>query len=183
MNYEELTDDLLERNMTEKGFDLWVALKEKIPPVWDRLSSSTKKYHQKSDGHVPSISEHSYEMLLTCIKIWSMFDIQSKTTEADTLLLAISLHDSFKYGLNPDERTYTISEHDQLAADKIVNAEKVFKRHLSDEQFDNLVDAVRFHSGRWSTDVEGDFNFNDRHPYSMFVHTLDMLSTKDCIKT
>jgi len=56
---------------------------------------------------------------------------------------------------------------------------------LTEEQFFVLEEAVRFHSGQWSTDVQKGkkFKFSDYNPETMFIHMLDMMSTADLIQT
>ena len=45
--------------------------------------------------------------------------------------------------------------------------------------FEKLYDSVRFHSGRWSTD----FDVSKFSNMPFFIHTLDMLSTYNCLTT
>lgn len=182
MEFEEKIDILLKENVTKDAFDFWMAVNKKIPGVWDRPSSSSGKYHNKDDGRVPTIAEHTYEMLYACIKIWRLFDISPKTEQADVLLLAITLHDSFKYGENPDLNNHTDYKHDKITGDKIRNIKEVFLRFLSEDSFNLLEESVRYHSGRWSTDAdEKKFDFKDYDPITLFVHFLDMMSANNLI--
>ena len=56
---------------------------------------------------------------------------------------------------------------------------------LTEEQFYDMEEMIRFHSGQWSTDISKDkkFDFNDYNPETMFIHMLDMMSTADLIQT
>ena len=58
-NYEEMIDNILQEGMSETAFRFWKAMKEKIPPIWNRNSSATLKYHKKDDGHVATIAKAS----------------------------------------------------------------------------------------------------------------------------
>jgi len=182
MNYEEKIYELLQKNMTENTFNFWKEANNKIPKIWDRPTSSTLKYHKKEDGRVPSVGEHTYEMLYACIKIWQLFGIQKRTKEGDILLLAISLHDAFKYGKNPVQRDYTDNEHDKLIGDLVLEGKNTFLKFMEEDHVNLLEECVRFHSGRWSTDATSDFNFKNYHPYTMFIHILDMFSSRNLIK-
>jgi hypothetical protein len=184
MNYKEKMDELLEKNMTEKGFKLWEGISKILPDAWNRPTSSTLKYHRKADGRVPDIAEHTYEMLFALVKLFRMFNYQPKTTNADALLLAIAFHDSLKYG-NFGSRKHTDGQHDKNAADMIKSNESTFRKLLSEEQFNILEEGIRFHSGRWSTDVgnQSSFDWNDYDCRVFLVHVMDMLSTADCLKT
>jgi hypothetical protein len=183
-HFKERIVDLLENNMTEKGFKLWKGIDSMLPDIWSKPSSSTGKYHQKHNGDVPDIAEHVYHMLYTGNKILKMFNINPKTTDADKILFALALHDSLKYG-NLGTRKHTDKVHDKEAADMISSNANTFKKLLSDEQFQVLEESVRFHSGRWSTDVpkNKEFFWEEYNPETLFVHMLDMLSTADLIQT
>jgi len=184
MNYKQRMDELLEKNMTEKGFKLWKGVNRILPDAWDRPTSSTRKYHKKLNGDVPDIAEHTYEMLYALVKLFRMFDYKPKTTDADSLLLAIAFHDSLKYG-QWGSRKHTDGRHDQEAADMIASNMETFRKLLDEEQYNMLEEGVRFHSGRWSTDVphQSSFDWNDYKPQTFMVHILDMLSSADCLQT
>lgn len=184
MTYKERIVDLLEKNMSERAFKLWKGIDSRLPNIWDKPTSSTGKWHKKLNGEVPDISEHVYQMLYTGVKMLRMFDFQPKTPDSDKLLFAIVLHDCLKYG-NFGTRKHTDYSHDKEAADMIASNESTFKKLLDDDQFQVLVEAIRFHSGRWSTDVpkNKEFDWKDYNPETFFVHILDMLSTADIIQT
>jgi len=177
--------ELLKENLTDRGFKLWQAIDKRLPDIWDKLSSSTKKYHKKADGSVPSIAEHTYEMLYAGAKIMRMFGAFPKTSQADSLLLSVVLHDALKYGRNgKGNRGHTVRDHDKIAADMISANRETFRKILNKFEFTALEESVRFHAGRWSTDVanEKKFDFYDMKPEVLFLHMLDMLSTGDLIK-
>jgi len=183
-HYKERITELLEKNMTEKGFKLWRGIDSILPDVWSKPTSSTKKYHKKLNGDVPDIAEHVYHMIYTGIKLLKMFDIDPQTSDSDKILFALVLHDSIKYG-NLGTRKYCDNTHDKEAADMISSNKDTFKKILSDDEFQILEEAVRFHSGQWSTDVPKNrkFNWQEYNPETLFVHMLDMLSTYDLIQT
>ena len=184
MNYKEKIVELLENNMTEKGFKLWEGINQRLPDAWNKPTSSTGKYHKKLNGEVPVQAEHVYQMLFSAVKILKLFSIESKTTDCDKFLFAIALHDSLKYG-TLGTRTYTDNNHDKNAADMLSEYKETFEKILTEEQFFVMEEAVRFHSGRWSTDVPKNkqFDFKDYNPETLFIHILDMLSTSDCLMT
>ncbi len=183
-HYKERIINLLEKNMTEKGFKLWKGIDSILPNIWDKDVSSTKKYHKKLNGDVPDIAEHVYHMLYAAVKLLKMFDVQPNTADGDKFLMALALHDSLKYG-NLGTRKHTDTMHDKEAADMISSNKATFLKLLSEEQFQVLEEAVRFHSGRWSTDVpkNREFNWKEFNSETFFVHILDMLSTQDLIQT
>jgi len=181
MDFELLINELLEENMSEEGFKLWTAVLTKITPIWTRPTSSTGKYHNKADGRVPTVAEHTYEMLDATVKVMRMYDAAPKSREADLLLLGISLHDAWKYGENPNGRFHTANAHDLIAAQMIRKNKDAFLKLFSEEQFEILVNMLDFHQGRWSTNAKNinNFSFSNYHPYVHFLHTLDMLSSNN----
>jgi len=183
-DYKEKVKEILERNMTERGFKLWSGINKILPDIWDKPTSSTGKYHKKLNGDIPNIAEHIYNMLYVAVKMLRMFDINPNTVDADKILMAVALHDSLKYG-NLGNRRHTDKEHDKMAADMIASNEGTFKKLFSDEQYYTLEESVRFHSGRWSTDIPKDekFSWSKLRPETFFVHLLDMLETADLIQT
>jgi hypothetical protein len=183
VNYKEQIDKLLESKMTENGYKLWLGINTMVTDIWNKPSSSSGKYHTKSDGRVHDIAEHTYEMLYNGVKIIRMFDIQAKTSKCDGVLFSIALHDILKYGEH-GEKKHTIGSHDRLAGNLIEGNFRTFQKYMDDSDIVKMVEGARFHSGRWSTDVtnRNNFNWSNFYPETMFVHMLDMLSTGDCLK-
>lgn len=184
MDYKEKIIELLKANMTEKGFALWEGIDQRLPDAWKNPTSSTGKYHKKVNGEIPTQAEHVYHMLYSLVKLFKMFDIQKNTPDGDKLLFAVALHDTLKYG-ELGSRRHTDNSHDKQAADMIASNKDTFLKILNEEQFFVLEEAVRFHSGRWSTDVPKtkEFSFKDYNPETLFIHILDMMSTADLIQT
>lgn len=186
MNYKEKVVEMLKKNMSERGFKLWKGINEIMPNIWNHPTSSTGKYHKKHNGDVPDIAEHVYQMLYAAVKVIRIFDIIPKSSDADKLLMAIALHDSLKYG-NIGTRKHTDNQHDKLAADMVASNKNTFSKLLTEEQLHTLEESIRFHSGRWSTDIPKNENFDWNTSglkfETFFVHILDMFSTADIIQT
>jgi hypothetical protein len=184
MQYKEKIENILQENLTEKSFKLWKGIDSILPDIWNKLTSSTKKHHKKMNGEVPSIAEHVYHMLYAATKILRLFAIENKTLDSDKILLAIALHDCLKYGQH-GTRKYTDNAHDKEAGDLIASNESTFRKLFDDKQFQTLEEAVRFHSGRWSTDAPLGrvFDWKEYNIETFFVHMLDMLDTADLIQT
>jgi hypothetical protein len=174
-------DELLKDNMTDISFRMWNALKERIPDIKHRPSSSSGKHHRRN-GSVLSIYDHTYEMLFSCIKLLSIFNVTPKTKKSDILLFSILLHDAFKYGINnPFGAQHTNNAHDRLAANIINDNKSVFMRVFTEEEVNLLEQCLRFHSGRWSTDWNKDLSFDKLPKEVMFIHILDMCSTNNLL--
>lgn len=184
MDYYRKIIELLKNNLTEKAFKLWEGIDKMIPYSWDKLTSTTMKYHKRANGDVPTQGEHIYEMLYAASKIIRLFNVEPNTSDGDKLFLSVALHDTMKYG-KFGTRRHTDNKHDKLGADMIASNKDTFEKILTEEQFFVLEEAIRFHSGRWSTDVPRDkeFDFRDYNPETLFIHILDMLSSRDVLKT
>jgi hypothetical protein len=184
VDYKEKIINILHKNLTEKGFKLWSGINSILPDTWSKSTSSTGKYHKKLNGEIPTQAEHVYQMLYSAIRVIRLFNIEVNTTDTDKILLAIALHDSLKYG-GLGNRKYSDNGHDRDAANMIAENKNIFLKIFTEEQYQILEEAVRFHSGRWSTECSKDPNFTFKHfnPETMFVHVLDMLSSEDCLKT
>ena len=184
VDYKKKISDLLEKHMSEKGFKLWKGIISIIPDTWDKPTSSTGKYHKKINGDVPCQGEHVYHLVYATVKLFRMFNIKSRTTDADKMLFAASLHDSLKYG-ELGTRKHTDKQHDREAANMVSSNKETFMKVLTEEQFFTMEEMIRFHSGQWSSDVPKNekFDFSNYNPETMFIHMLDMMSTADLIQT
>jgi 23S rRNA maturation-related 3'-5' exoribonuclease YhaM len=178
--YIEKIDEILKRQLTQKSFELWIGIRENISnKCWEKPTSSSKKYHRKEDqgGRVPSVAEHTWELIYSADKIIQMFeDVINK----DVIFLSIALHDSYKYGLVKTCPS-TESRHDKLIADLILKNKKIYLQVLNEQDVNKLETAVRYHSGKWSTDADKNM-YEKFTPEVLFLHTLDMLSSKNLLK-
>ena len=184
VNFREKIENLLQENMTERGFKLWKGIDKRLPDTWQRPTSSTGKYHKTLDGRVPNQAEHVYHLVYSMVKLFKMLDVKKKTPDADKLLFACVLHDSLKYG-TLGTRKHTDNKHDREAADMIAQNRETFLKILTEKQCNVLEEMVRFHSGRWSTDVDKSqpFDFKNYSPEVLVIHMLDMMSAADLIQT
>lgn len=184
MNYKQKIIDLLEKNMTEKGFKLWNGINSILSDIWNKPTSSTGKHHKKANGDVPTCAEHTYHLLFTTTKIMRLFGYTSKTTDGDKMLFACVMHDALKYG-EFGSRRHTDNRHDKEAADMIASNKDTFLKVFSEEQFYVLEEMIRFHGGQWSTDVPKSekFDFKNYNPETLFIHIIDMMSTSNLIQT
>lgn len=178
--YLDKINTLLKKNLSEKCFDLWEGIRDNISnKCWDKLTSSTGKYHKKENGYVPSVAEHTYEMIYAADKIISMFEgIISK----DVIFLSIALHDAYKYGLCKTCQ-HTEEKHGELIAETILKNKKIYAQALTENEIIDLETAVRYHDGRWSPIAKKNhFDKTFLTPEVTFLYTLDMLSSRNLIK-
>jgi len=179
--YIEKIDQILKKHLTENSFELWIAIRENISnKCWNKPTSSSGKYHKKEDqgGRVPSVSEHTFEMMYAADKIIPMFE---GNLNKDIVFLSLALHDAYKYGLVKTCMS-TEAKHDKIIADIIKNNQKTFSQALNERDTSILEEAVRRHMGKWGTDAPKDFSYEKYSPLVLFLSTLDMMSSKNLIK-
>lgn len=174
-------DSLLREKLSEASYNFWLYAKKELPmSAMSRPTSSSGKYHQRTDGSVPSTAEHTYEMLYAASRIARMFGDDKKSDTSDVLYVAIALHDALKYG-STGTQPHTSRNHDKLIGDWVNKAWEDKKLPL-DFDPNLLEDCVRFHSGRWSTDNPIKSKAPSLSIVAHFVHVLDMLSTASLIR-
>lgn len=167
--------------LTPNGYKLFRIINSKLFNIWDKPTSSTGKYHKRKDGTVPTIAEHTHEMVKAASKIIRMFGGPQISTDNDAILLGIIFHDSLKYG-SKGTNPHTTRNHDQQAADLFEKNKKLFLKHFTEDEFETFCLCIRFHSGIWSADAKKEnMTVDDFIPEVLFVHILDMLSTVSCL--
>jgi len=106
---------------------------------------------------------------LSCLRI---FNLRPGDRDADILLLAIALHDRFKYG-KLNNKIHTDRNHENLIADLVLER----GADWFDDSEKNLLEfLVRWHSGRWSPVNKHKNNRVIFTPYLLMIHLLDVLS-------
>lgn len=178
--------NLMSDYMTDNGYELIHKIIEtKLPDIWNKSTSSTGKHHKKKDGTVPTIVEHTYEMLYAAIQTYRMFNIEPKTSDMDLLLTGVVLHDALKYG-EKGTMFHTHTGHDRLMSKRINKRREIMLKIFNEFQCEILEEMVHYHSGRWSTGLlkkgKANFKLSNYHPFTAYIHTLDMLSTADVLK-
>jgi len=181
-DYEIEIDKILKENLTNNSYILWKKVNYVATKIWDRPASSTGKYHHDDNGDVKTVGEHTFEMLFSAVKIIRLFNIKSKTIESDVILISLAFHDILKYGLE-GKRLYTINNHDVLISEAVENNKEMFLQIFSEEEFNLIYDSLRYHGGRWSSSLNNNFSWDDHDSKCFFVHVLDMLSSKNLLKT
>lgn len=178
--YLEKIDKILEKNLKPDTFKFWLQLKERISnKCWDRQSSSTGKYHKKEDGRNPTVAEHTWEMIYCADRIINMFD---GLINKEVIFLSIVLHDSYKYGLCKTCQ-YTEEKHGEIIAETINLNKKVYRPFLTEDEIDSLIHAVKYHDGKFSSIArKNKFDKTFLTPEMMFLHFLDMMSSRNLIK-
>ena len=173
--------ELAEEYLTEKGYKMLKIIVLHLPDIWDKDTSSTGKYHKRLDGSLPSIADHTKEMLEAGVKCIGMFteDRNLRNSYTDAVFTAIILHDALKYG--PEGKYFhTVVNHHNQIYDFLLEHKKFIQKYYSESEFDLILVMVRMHNGRWSIKKaeRPNFCFSQYPPEVLFIATLDMLSTQ-----
>jgi len=181
-NDYELLLDFMGNHLTAPGYELLCLLLDKVPNVEITMlkpASSTGKYHHHGPGGIIwNVAKHTYLMVAAVNKIVGAMGscYEKKSDSRDIFLLGTFLHDIVKYGNDPETREFTIPTHDKLGADFINENRSLILTYYQVNQFVMIRDIVRYHNGRYSN------NFRDIPLHAFFVHFLDMLESRDCLK-
>jgi (p)ppGpp synthase/HD superfamily hydrolase len=174
---------IAKEHMTPEGYELLESLLAELPDCMDRPVSSSGKYHQRDDGSVPTIRQHTKEMLVHGLKVARMLS----NTTVDELCFAIILHDALKYGWENGKYTITgkhvKKDHGELVADFLLEREVLSKAVINNHKVEK---ALTFHSGKWSSVFKNPLfiscDMENTGELSILLHTLDMLSANNCLK-
>ena len=172
--------ELAKENMTAEGFEILADIDQSLPDIWDKPTSSSGKYHLKDNGKPDTIEDHTFEMLKAAMAVMRLWDIEPCTVSADVQIMAITLHDRLKYGPEGTSE-HTVSDHDKLIAEWVLENATILRYYLPLMHYSSLIEALRLHSGRWSTDITTS-DWAEAGRLTFFVHVLDMLSTENQLK-
>jgi hypothetical protein len=166
------------KSLSPEVYGVWRKLFNMSDGVFDKLASSSQKYHRRSDGSNPTIAQHTEPMVAAAAKVVGMLGEDRRTHEA--VILGVAIHDIKKYGLD-NSSEHTVSDHGAIAADWLSANASLFSDVFTVEQFEILLACVRYHSGIWSTDSLG-ATYQKYFKYIQFVHMLDMLESRDMLR-
>lgn len=140
-------------------------------------ASSTGKYHPEfaqGDGgllrHTKAAVRIAYEILIDDSLCSSYSSI-----EKDLIIIALIMHDGFKYGL--EKGKYTLVNHPMIAA-KVIRDNKD-KLSLTEEELSLLSGMIEAHMGPFNKDFNGNVMMPlPKNKYERFVHMCDLLASK-----
>lgn len=150
---------------------------KRTPKYFYRVpASSTGKYHPEYSLGDGGLIRHTKALIYFAKELLTLeYNKQRFTSlEADMMIAAGILHDSFKHG--DTESQYSVANHPVVAADHILEwaeeSEKEFARIISD--------CVRSHMGEWNADykTKKEIMPKPQTDMEMFVHECDYLASR-----
>lgn len=150
---------------------------EKTPDYFYRVpASSTGKYHPEYSLGNGGLIRHTKALIYFAKELLSLeYNRQRFTSlEADMIIAAGILHDSFKHG-NVESR-YCVANHPVIAADHILEWAEEGEREFAKI----IADCVRSHMGSWNTDYKTNKEImpKPQTDMEMFLHECDYLASR-----
>lgn len=136
---------------------LSTAIENLFDYIFIKPASSSGKYHPLSDLGEGGLIRHIKGVFYLGVELLKIdfFKQKFNQREQDMILVALILHDSWKYGDEEENRIHTVATHPVLAATWIEQNE-VFDNILSQEDRKYIGGCVACHSGQWNTNKKGE---------------------------
>lgn len=153
-------------------------LDELVPDYFYIISaSSTGKYHPWYSLGYGGLVRHTKAAVKIAYDLLQLEQYQH--LNADGIIAALILHDTFKHGKNTAE--YTVVEHPIIAACEIANWAEYNVDIETRGEFNLICDYIKSHMGQWNT-----FNRQEVLPKPVtqeqkFVHLCDYLASRKYI--
>ena len=153
---------------------------ERTPDYFYRVpASSTGKYHPEYSLGNGGLIRHTKALIYFAKELLSLeYNRQRFTSlEADMIIAAGILHDSFKHG--DVESRYCVANHPVIAADHILEWAEEGEREFAKI----IADCVRSHMGEWNTDykTKQEIMPKPQTDMEMFVHECDYLASRKSV--
>lgn len=153
---------------------------ERTPDYFYRVpASSTGKYHPEYSLGNGGLIRHTKALIYFAKELLSLeYNRQRFTSlEADMIIAAGILHDSFKHG--DVESRYRVANHPVIAADHILKWAEEGEREFAKI----IADCVRGHMGEWNTDYKTKQEIMPKPQTDMeiFVHECDYLASRKSV--
>lgn len=139
-------------------------------------ASSTGKYHPAYSLGIGGLIRHTKALVMIAQMLLSLEYNKKRfsSLEADMIISAGILHDSFKHG--DTESQYSIANHPVVAADHILEWAEGDEQEFAK----TIVDCVRSHMGEYNTDyrTKKEIMPKPQTDMEMFVHECDYLASR-----
>lgn len=178
LSYFEKEIELIQS--TDLKLFLRIAVENMFDYVFKKPASSSGKFHPMSDlgeggliRHIKGVFYLGYDML----NLEQNAPLYTQR-EQDMMLIALILHDSWKYGNDDKERVHTLTEHPLLAA-TWVEQDKIFEDIIPQEDRNFIGGCIASHSGQWNTNRKKEEILPKPQTISQqFVHLCDYIASR-----
>ena len=165
---------------TDLKLFLRIAVENMFDYVFKKPASSSGRYHPMSDlgeggliRHIKGVFYLGYDML----NLEQNAPLYPQR-EQDMMLIALILHDSWKYGNNDEEKAHTVAEHPLLAA-TWVEQDEIFDGVISQEDRNFIGGCIASHSGQWNANKKKEEILPKPQTISQqFVHLCDYIASR-----
>lgn len=154
-----------------------VTMLDKLPDYFYEVpASSTGKYHPNYALGEMGLVRHTKAAVRIAHELMINESLTNFTSdEKDLIIMALTLHDGLKSGLNKSE--YTLFDHPILMANYLISNKNELE--LTEEEVKFVSDAIKTHMGPWTTNYKGEEVLEKPTSKSQrFVHMCDYLASR-----
>lgn len=155
---------------------------EQVVPdyFWTLPASSSGYHHPLIDRGEGGLVNHTRMVCLVAEQLIELHE--NLRDDFDDILVALLIHDTFKYGLPELQSDHTVHEHPLIAADQFIKFAASEKPNIPDGQLNRIADAVKAHSGKWTTSRYSDVELPEPcTELERFVHECDYIASREFI--
>lgn len=150
---------------------------ELIPDYfWNVAASSTGKYHPSYALGEGGLYRHTLAAVRIAI---GMFPLTNYTDdEKDKIIIALIVHDSFKYDINHSK--YTCADHPVIAAGQVKAYCELWLSEVDENFGTDIANLILTHMGQWNKDWKTKREIMPKPSTSMqrYVHMCDYLASR-----
>lgn len=149
----------------------------KLPDYFFEVpASSTGKYHPEFSLGNGGLYRHTKAAVRMAIELFNDPSLNNFTSdEKDLIIMALTLHDGLKSGLNKSE--YTLFEHPILMSNYIKENKEDLE--LTDDELDLVCRCIATHMGPWTKNYKDEEVLEPpKDKYQRFVHMCDYLASR-----
>lgn len=154
---------------------------ESLPDYfWEVGASSSGKYHPQYASGKGGLVRHTQAAVRILIEFlrMKMYAVFSDL-EIDMMIVALLLHDGYKYG---EENTgHTVKNHPMIAKFAIENNSEL-REIILDNELSKITDVISTHMGAWNKDRGIEFAPEPTTKMQKLVHICDYIASRRCLE-
>ena len=150
---------------------------------WTLPASSTGKYHPETSKGVGGLVRHTLLACNIADSLMRMNQYENMKRIRYSVIAALLVHDSQKYGVNEGPQPFCCHDHPILAAEQLkyffyfIYPLEAQQPQVSEAWVNDIAEAVSRHMGQWTTSTRSSVVLQEPETdFQKFVHLCDYLS-------